>query len=122
LKAKKSAPPRGSTKLRASAAKPTDTKASRSAPAQLAEFFRRNGYLRRQDQQRLKDEGYVGYKKGDELRFVANSKSELTHIRHLLTSLGFKPAKPFEKSNQFRQPIYSRMEIQRLMRLMRIKG
>ena len=84
-------------------------------------MFRRNGYLRRQNQRRLKKEGYLGYKKGDELRFSANSKAELAVIRRLLTRLGFKPGKPFEKSNQFRQPIYSRMEIERLLRLMRVK-
>lgn len=122
LKAKKLSLPRKTTKPSASAAKPTETKGSRNAKAQLADFFRRNGYLRQQDRQRLKREGYVGYKKGDELRFVANSKSELILIRHLLTRLGFKPAKPFEKSNQFRQPIYSRIEIERLLRLMRVKG
>ena len=106
----------------ATAATVAETKSSRTAAAQLAEIFRRNGYLRRQDRQRLKKEGYSDYKKGDELRFVANSKSELSLIRQLLTSLGFKPAKPFEKSNQFRQPIYSREEIGRLLRLMRLKG
>ena len=70
---------------------------------------------------RLKKEGYLGYKKGDELRFSANSKAELALIRRLLTDLGFKPGKPFEKNNQFRQPLYSRAEIARLLRLMRIK-
>ena len=96
-------------------------RSSASAANQLAQFFRRNGYLRHQNKSRLKKEGYVEYKKGEELRFSANSKTELAHIRRLLQQLGFTPPRPFVKSNQFRQPIYSREAIAELLRLMRVK-
>ena len=106
------------TKAPARAASPA---ATRSAASQLANLFRRNGYLRPQNKSRLKKEGYGEYKKGDELRFTANSKAELNLIRGLLHKLGFQPPRPFVKDNQFRQPIYSRSAIEGLLQLMRIR-
>ena len=37
--------------------------------AQLAAWFRRNGYVRRQNPDRLATEGYMEYKKGEEKSF-----------------------------------------------------
>jgi hypothetical protein len=98
-----------------------ETRSSQAAAKKLAECFRRNGYLRRQNKQRVKKEGHWEYKKGDELRFTANSKDELALIRRLLQQLRFQPGRPFVKDKQFRQPIYGRGAITELLRLMRVK-
>ena len=71
----------------------------------LAAYFRRNGYVRRLDPARRAKEG-PDYKKGDEVRLVAESEAELTEIRRLLKRAGFKLARPFAHARQWRQPIY----------------
>ena len=81
------------------------------ALAILAVFFRRNGYVRRQNTERKDREGHAGYKKGDELRFVAGSSDELALIRRVLQQAGLKPGRPFVKGNQIRQPVYGRAAV-----------
>jgi len=83
---------------------------------QLRDFFDRNGYIRWQAPSRL-DEGRQRYKKGDELRLVANSAAELKVIRGLLRSAGFHPGRPFVKGRQYRQPLYSREAVSRFLGL-----
>jgi len=89
--------------------------------ARLAELFRRNGYVRMQDPKRLKKEGYGSYKKGDEIRLVAETKAELAEVRKLLKAAGFEPGKPFEKATQYAQPIYGREPVARFMALVKVK-
>jgi hypothetical protein len=84
---------------------------------QLGAFFRRNGYVRRQSADRLAAEGYEAYKKGDEVRLVADSKAELRAIRRLLRAAGFTPGRPFPKANQWRQPVYGRAAVARFLAL-----
>jgi hypothetical protein len=57
------------------------------------------------------------YKKGDEVRLVAGSTTELATIRRLLDEAGFKPGRPFVKGRQFRQPLYGRAEVARFLSL-----
>jgi len=83
---------------------------------QLAYLFHRNGYVRRVNVERRRTEGQK-YKKGDEVRLVAESRSELTTIRRLLHQAGFKVARPFVKGRQFRQPLYGRQEVARFLAL-----
>jgi hypothetical protein len=92
---------------------------SSSSPAarKLREIFRRNGYIRKQSRSRLKKEGYDEYKKGDEVRLVAESKAELASIRKALQTSGFKPSRPFEKGRQWAQPIYGRENVARFLKL-----
>lgn len=85
---------------------------------ELARFFRRNGYIRYQKQERLTREGYMGYKKGDEVRMTAQNLPELEGIRQLLMRAGFTPGRPFVKGKQYRLPIYGRAEVRRFKRLM----
>ncbi|MCI0405756.1 MAG: hypothetical protein L0209_06755 [candidate division Zixibacteria bacterium] len=87
------------------------------AASQLTIFFRRNGYVRRQNAKRLTVEGYMAYKKGDEVRLAANSMAELKTIRRLLRQAGFKPGKPFAKARQWRQPVYGREAVARFLAL-----
>ncbi len=87
---------------------------------ELGRFFRRNGYVRRQNPKRLKRDGYMGYKKGDEVRLTAQDEQELQTIRELLTRAGFCPGRPFVKGRQFRQPIYGREAVRQFLRL--VKG
>jgi hypothetical protein len=84
----------------------------------LRELFQRNGYVRLQDQERVESDGR-SYKKGDEVRLVADSRAELAEIRRLLAAGGFKLGRPFAKGNQFRQPLYGREQVARFVSLMR---
>lgn len=82
---------------------------------QLAVFFNRNGYIRWQDADRVAEEGWRIYKKGDEVRLVAHTTSELFKIRRLLREAGFNPGRPFRKGRQWRQPIYGKREVARFL-------
>jgi O-glycosyl hydrolase len=73
------------------------TRSERNAVRGLLRIFRRNGYVRRRNPRRYRAEGYRRYKKGDEIRLVANSKKELAVIRKWLTQAGFNAARPFAK-------------------------
>jgi hypothetical protein len=83
----------------------------------LAQFFQRNGYVRWQDEQRLTEEGWQVYKKGHEIRLVADSMEELATIRGLLEQAGFKPGEPFIKGRQYRQPLYGKRAVSRFLEL-----
>lgn len=84
---------------------------------QLAAFYHRNGYIRRQRADRLGAEGYGAYKKGDEVRLNARSLAELRTIRRLLKLSGFTPGRPFAKANQWCQPVYGRAALIRFLEL-----
>lgn len=75
------------------------------AAGQLRVFYQRNGYIRRVDPVRQLRDGQL-YKKGAEVRLVADSDRELHRIRRLLRLAGFSPGKPFRKGKQWRQPLY----------------
>ena len=87
----------------------------KSVAKQLAEFFHRNGYVRQVNLDRRAEVTAQVYKKGDEVRLVANSVDELAIIQELLLAAGFKFGKPFQKGQQFRQPIYGRIEVARFI-------
>lgn len=89
------------------------------AGKRLARYFWRNGYVRRQDSVRVSQDGPAKYKKGDEVRLVAQSEAELQEIRLLLVEAGFQPGRPFAKGRQIRQPIYGREEVTRFLELIR---
>lgn len=91
---------------------------ARRAIGRLAQLFHRNGYVRWQNAERLLLDGYMRYKKGDEVRLVAKSRAELKEIRRLLRLAGFKTRRPFSKGRQFRQPIYGRGEVARFLALL----
>lgn len=82
----------------------------------LSAFFHRNGYVRRTNPVRKMVSGRL-YKKGAEIRLVAGSKAELAEIRRLLKQAGFKPARPFAKARQWRQPVYGVAEVARFLSL-----
>lgn len=90
------------------------TKPPRSTARELARFYRRNGYVRLLDSERRRKENQL-YKKGDEVRLVADTASELAVIRGLLARAGFKLARPFTKGRQYRQPVYGREEVARFL-------
>ena len=79
-------------------------------------YFQRNGYVRRTNAVRRKSEGHL-YKKGAEVRLVAETEAELTDIRDLLVRAGFKVARPFEKAQHWRQPIYGVAAVARFLAL-----
>ena len=88
-----------------------ELRASPQVVAELTALFRRNGYIRRQNPERLATAEYRTYKKGDEVRLVADTRDELRHIRRLLRAAGFKPGRAFVHSRPWRQPIYGRADV-----------
>ncbi len=94
----------------------TEIAPSREVVKQLSAFFHRNGYVRRVDAVRRKEKGHL-YKKGAEVRLVAESRAELAEIRRLLKQAGFKRARPFAKARQWRQPVYGVAEVARFLSL-----
>jgi hypothetical protein len=82
----------------------------------LAMLFARNGYIRRPDLKR-RAAAASAYKKGYEVRLVADSVAELRAIRRLLRASGFHPGRPFAKSRQWRQPLYGRQAVTRFLGL-----
>ncbi len=97
----------------------SSTRCSARTARKLAGFFHRNGYVRWQNPGRLDAEGHQAYKKGDEVRLVADSRKELAVMRRLLREAGFKPGRPFPKGRQFRQPLYGREAVERFLELVR---
>ncbi|MCI0332519.1 MAG: hypothetical protein L0228_04775 [Planctomycetes bacterium] len=94
----------------------TEVAPSRAVIKQLSAYFHRNGYVRRVDPVRRKVKGRL-YKKGAEVRLVAESRAELAEIRRLLKRAGFKRARPFAKARQWRQPVYGVAEVARFLSL-----
>jgi len=83
---------------------------NKQALKSLITLFQRNGYVRVVDEKHRKEFGQK-YKKGYEVRLVANSKEELQIIRRLLKQAGFKPGKPYKKHLQFVQPVYGKSAV-----------
>jgi hypothetical protein len=82
---------------------------------QLSAFFSRSGYVRFQQEDRLR-EGRT-YHKGEEVRLVANSLAELRTIRRLLRTAEFSPGRPFQKHSRWCQPLYGRETVARFLEL-----
>ncbi|MDA1260847.1 MAG: hypothetical protein O3A20_09530 [Planctomycetota bacterium] len=95
----------------------SDPKIPRAVATELAGYFSRNGYVRQQDAKRLRTEGYEGYKKGDEVRLIAETRRELASLRRALQQAEFTPGKPFEKGKRWCQPIYGREAVSRFLRV-----
>lgn len=93
------------------------TKKQRRDAARLAAFFRRNGIVRQQNPRRVAEEGWENYKKGDEVRLVADTPEELLLMHRLLINVGFEPGRPFRKGGQYRLPIYGRKEVARFLEM-----
>ena len=97
-------------------ARVSERKPSRDVVTQLAASFRHNGYMRKPNPDRRAAEPHE-YKKGYEIRLVADSLAELRTIRRLLRAAGFKPPAAFAKAKQWRQPIYGREAVARFLDL-----
>jgi hypothetical protein len=89
-----------------------------TASVELTALFRRNGCVRRHDAARYARQGCMKYKKGEEIRLVANGTEEQVRIQRLLKLAGFKAGRPFRKSAERRQlciPIYGREQVTRFL-------
>lgn len=82
-------------------------KVRKSVVKKLGEYFLRNGCLRLPNE-KLKKQRDGNYRKGYEIRFVANNKIELKEIKSLLKEADLIPGKHFEKFNQFVLPVYGK--------------
>lgn len=85
---------------------------------ELVGLFRRNGYVRPPAEKRLAKPGTGEFRRGFEFRMTAENRAELMHIRRLLRQAGFKPGRPFEKANQYRQPVYGRKNLDRFLEML----
>jgi hypothetical protein len=83
----------------------------------IAAYFRRNGCMRTQKADRIANDRWGIYEKGDEIRLFANTAKELRTIRRILFTAGFKPGRPFRKGHQYRQPVYGRQVVVRFLEL-----
>lgn len=88
---------------------------------ELRQCFERNGYVRWQNASRLHRDGYLGYRKGDEVRLTACDREELELLRALLGDAGFQYGRPFAKGRQFRLPIYGRKAVIRFLKFIGIR-
>ena len=88
------------------------------AEAELARIFNRSGYVRLQNPDRL-EEGAAKYKKGDEVRLMAQSATELKAIRRLLHDADFETGKPYLKHKRWCQPIYGREATARFVQIVK---
>ncbi len=92
---------------------------AKKAPEEyLREIFERNGCARSPDPKQKEEKSYDEYKKGWEIRLVAKSKEELNQIQDALKQLDFEPGKPWDKLNQYVQPVYGKQEFERFKVLM----
>lgn len=78
----------------------------------LVKYFLRNGYIRFPSKNLRKVKG-EDYKKGYEVRLVANDKKELLEINFLLKRAGFKSGKPFQKNSRIIQPVYGKDAVEK---------
>lgn len=85
--------------------------------AELAARFLKNGHVRRQNINRIAAEGSQKYKKGDEVRLTANTRSDLRRLRRLLQAARFTPGREFSKGRRWRIPVYGRAEVARFLAL-----
>ncbi len=90
--------------------------------SELGRYFKRNGYVRRQNPKRLARDGSMGYKKGDEVRLTAQDEQELLRLEALLRRAGFRPGRPFAKGRQYRLPVYGGEAVRRFLRLVERAG
>lgn len=90
------------------------------AAKELGRFYRRRSALRWPDFYRRATENQ-DYKKGYEIRLIADSPEELGRIQRLMIGLGFKPGAAFVKRTQFVQPLYGREPVVRFLTLVREK-
>lgn len=85
--------------------------------SRLIQYFQRNGYFRIPDEE-LRERRGEDYKKGYEIRFVANDERELSKINSHLRKAGFKRGKSFEKNNKFVLPVYGREAVEKFRKIL----
>lgn len=87
---------------------PTTTSSNKqSARRLLAQLFLERGYVRQPNPTRLR-EGYTAYKKGTEVRLVAETRAVLTEVRAALRAVGLRPGRAFLKNGRYVQPVYGK--------------
>ena len=84
---------------------------------ELTEIFDRNGYVRRQNPDRVTRDGWARYKKGDEVRLSARTEVDLERLQSLLVAAGFKPGRPYAQGSLYRQPLYGRKQVAAFLEL-----
>ena len=81
----------------------------------LAVYFTRNGCIRWADPDARDKLGYNKYKKGYEVRLVAQDEKEMAVLEKALKAAGFRHGKPYAKNRQTIIPIYGREQVERFV-------
>lgn len=81
----------------------------------LAAYFLRNGCIRWADPELRKKLGHRGYRKGYEVRLVAQNAKEMAELEKALKAAGFNHGKPYVKVRQTIIPIYGREQVERFV-------
>lgn len=91
--------------------KPFNPPTDEGPEALLLWYYQRNGYKRIANEDRRLVLGKK-YKKGWEVRLVADDETQLAQIRALLEIVSFKVRKPFQKHKQLVQPVYGKRAVE----------
>lgn len=92
-------------------------KVKKAVVLKIAEYYKRNGYLRLPAEKSGKGNKSAG-KKSYEIRFVAKDKKELSELKSLLKEAQLEAGKPFDKFNQFVLPVYGKEKFFRFKSLL----
>ena len=87
----------------------------------LADYFHRNGYVRKPSEERRETDG-PAYRKGHEVRLVANTRIELRDMQLKLKAAGFDPGAAYSRNHQYIQPLYGRAAVTKFLRLVQRPG
>lgn len=85
-------------------------KSLRAVPLKLVRLFLRNGCARVPDSERRGQEPSA-YKKGYEVRMIAQSAAELRQMQRMLRAAGFRLGRPYERWSRIVQPLYGREQV-----------
>ncbi|MBI4729708.1 MAG: hypothetical protein HY775_09460 [Acidobacteria bacterium] len=89
-----------------------DEKSRKDAEQVLREAFARDGYVRVPDLRRRQELGSSTFKKGWEVRLVADTEDELWLLRSCLLVVGFSPGASFRKVRRRVLPVYGRSAVE----------
>ena len=91
-------------------ARPTTpgTRMQTHARSLLAESWHRNGYARTPNEARRRNDGSKAYKKGWEVRLMANDAKEARRLRRALSDIGFASGRTFAKGQFLVLPVYGK--------------
>lgn len=83
-----------------------------TARALVIRSFRANGYVRMPNLKKRSKAGSQVYKKGYEVRLVADDRAQVKQLQAALRVLGIQPGRVFPKHSKIIVPIYGREAVE----------